>query len=543
MDPHPQAPTAPPAPPTPRATTRALAPSTHVRSLVLVLVGALALLALLAPLLAPGALAAPPGSVEIDDAQGIIDDPDALEGRLQDIDLREAAAPVDLKVVTLDISGHDADPSADTGLNDAVLHFARSEHPDWIDGEKWADGVVILAIDPDNRKVGTYAGEDVKLSDGDFEDVQDAMKDDASDGAWADAFDAGAQKYADLLGRPWWRSPGAIIGAFIALVALGAGAVAALARGAGSRRRVRTARERFDNVRAKRQETDQAASRIPRDSSYGATILADVEDYRRAVDEAETTSSALPARPGPLWGIGPASARRAKEFATSVEVADRADDTIIGAARLLGRSGDFRSAWEEERRPLDESLAAVEQTIAEVLDPADADTEFDSDSDTPGEQGATTDSDAAAGLRSTARQVSSDLEEVSTAYLDGGISPDDALERLDELTERLSAASERLRDEAIGVRTQDEDEAKVMRDAEPEHFTSDFPTSVRGRQFARHPQDYVSGYSLSPVLWTGAWYGGATTALDTHRNPPASSGSTSGYSGGGFSGAGSSSSF
>lgn len=536
MDPHPQAPTAPPAP---RATTRAPAPSTHVRSLVLVLLGALALLALLAPLLAPGAHAAPPGSVEIDDEQGVIDDPDALQGRLEGIDLRDAAAPVDFKVVTLDIAAHDAEPSADTGLNDAVLDDARSEHPDWIDGEKWADGVVILAIDPEHRKVGTYAGEDVKLSDGGFEDVQDAMKDDASDGAWADAFEAGAQKYADLLGRPWWRSPGAIIGAFIALVALGAGAVAALARGAGSRRRVRTARERFDDVRAKRQETDQAASRIPRDSSYGATILADVEDYRRAVDEAESTSSELPAHPGPLWGIGPASARRAKEFEKSVEVADRADDTIIGAAQLLGRTGDIRGAWREERRPLDESLAAVEQTIAEVLDPADGDT----DTDTDGQQSTTTHSAAAAGLRSTAQQVSTDLEEVSTAYLDGGISPDDALERLDELTERLSVASEGLREEAIGARSKDDDEVEVMRDAEPEGFTSDFPTSVRGRQFARHPQDYVSGYSLSPVLWTGAWYGGASTALDTHRNPSASSGSTSGYSGGGFSGAGSSSSF
>jgi hypothetical protein len=509
-----------------------------VRGLALVLLSALVLLAVLAPLSAPSAHAAPPATVGIDDEQGVIDDPDALEERLRAIDLHDGAAPVDLEVVTLDISAQDADPDSDTGLNDAVLEYARAEHPDWIDGKTWADGVVILAIDPEHRKLGTYAGEDVKLSDGGFEDVQDAMRDDAADGAWADAFDQGAQKYADLLGRPWWRSPGAIIGAFLALIALGAGAVAALARGAGNRRRVRSARERFDDVRAKRQETDQAASRIPRDSSYGATILADVEDYRRAVDDAEGTASELPAPPGPLWGIGPASARRARTFETSVEAADRADDTIIGAARLLGRTGDFRSAWDEERRPLDESLAAVEQTITEVLDSADAD-----DAAAHQQQGTDAGSDAAAGLRSTAQQVSSDLEEVSTAYLDGTISPDDALERLDELTEQLSVASERLRDEAIGARTEDDEEAEVMRDAEPEGFTSDFPTSVRGRRFARHPQDYVGGYSLSPVLWTGAWYGGASSALDTHRNPPASSGSTSGYSGGGFSGAGSSSSF
>lgn len=269
------------------------------------LLSALVLLAVLAPLSAPSAHAAPPASVGIDDEQGVIDDPDALEERLRAIDLRDGSAPVDLEVVTLDISAQDADPDSDTGLNDAVLEYARAEHPDWIDGKTWADGVVILAIDPEHRKLGTYAGEDVKLSDGGFEDVQDAMRDDAADGAWADAFDQGAQKYADLLGRPWWRSPGAIIGAFLALIALGAGAVAALARGAGNRRRVRSARERFDDVRAKRQETDQAASRIPRDSSYGATILADVEDYRRAVDDAEGTASELPAPPGPAVGHRP----------------------------------------------------------------------------------------------------------------------------------------------------------------------------------------------------------------------------------------------
>src|SRR5699024_1365914 len=121
--------------------------------------------------------------------------------------------------------------------------------------------------------------------------------------------------------------------------------------------------------------------------------------------------------------------------------------------------------------------------------------------------------------------------------------PDACLERLDELTDRLSLASARVREEVIGSSAHDEEEADVMRDAEPEGFVRDFPTSVRGRRFARHPQDYVSGYSLSPVLWTGAWCGGATSALDTHRNPPASSGSAGGYSGGGFSGAGSSSSF
>lgn len=519
-------PTRPPAAPAPSHDREPAAPHVRARALaLLLLLAGLASLMVLAPPFAPAAHGAPPVQVEIDDEQGIIEDPDALAAQLRETSFRDEAAEVELHVVTLDIGAQGADPGSDTGLNDAVRDYASAEHPDWIDGEKWADHVVILAIDPQNRKVGTYAGEDVKLSDGGFEDVQEAMKDDAQDGAWARSFVAGAEEYSDLLARPWWQSPGAIIGALLALIALGAGIAAALRRGVSSRRRVRTARARHEDVRAKRRETDQAAARIPRDSVYGASILADVEDYRRAVDEAEGLAARLPERPGPLWGIAGGTAGQAKEYEGSVRTADDADDTIIGAARLLGRTGDFADAWQQERRPLDESLAAVEDTIAQA----------GLDDGAPG--------GAADGLRDAAREVARDLEDVSRDYLEGARTPDACLERLDELTDRLSLASAHLREEVIGSRARDEEEAEVMRDAELEGFTSDFPTSVRGRRFARHPQDYVSGYSLSPVLWTGAWYGGATSALDTHRNPPASSGSTGGYSGGGFSGAGSSSSF
>lgn len=490
-------------------------------SLAVLLTALLAIaVAVLAP--APAAHAMPPASVQVLDTVDVVEDDQSLTTRLEGVDLRES---VDLVALTVDVTDHGASTGNDRALNDAVLELARSEHPGWISGDTWADGLVVIAIDPENRLVGTYAGEDVKLSDGGFEDVQDAMKDPARDGEWADALTAGAEEYAALLGRPWWQGPGPIIGAVLALVAAGAAVIAALARGARSRSTVRTARERHEDVRAKRRETDQAAARIPRHSTYGATILADVEDYRRAVDGAETIEHDLPARPGPLWGIGAASAAQAKEYRDAVAVADAADDTIIGAAQLLGRTGDHRGAWQEERRPLDESLAAVEDTIREAG------------------LGADEPSAAADGLRATAREVAGELEDVSRDYLAGTRSPDECLAQLDALTERLAVASGRVREEVIGIRATDEDEAGIMRDAGPEGFVSEFPTSVRGRRAARHPQDYAADYTLSPVLWTGAWYSGATSALDVHRNPPSSSGSTSGYSGGGFSGAGSSSSF
>jgi len=51
-------------------------------------------------------------------------------------------------------------------LNEAVLNYARSNHKEWLSAsrDKWADGLVILAVSPSYRKVGTYFGEDVKVS-------------------------------------------------------------------------------------------------------------------------------------------------------------------------------------------------------------------------------------------------------------------------------------------------------------------------------------------------------------------------------------------
>lgn len=495
----------------------------HERSHRLLLL-ALALLALLAPLAAAPAAHATPRAVEVLDEAGVLSDPQGLEDRITEISFREE---VQLEVLTLDSATQDVDTSDDRVLNDAVLAYARAEHPEWIDGDTWADGVVIVALDPVQRKLGTYAGEDVELSDGGFEDVQDAMRDDAADGAWEDALEAGAQEYADLLGRPWWQSPGGILGAAVALVLGAIGAISSLWRGAGARHRLAEARGRHEDVRARRRETEDAAARIPRDSVYGAAVLADVEGHRRTADEAERLAGKLPDRPGPLWGISPTTSRLGKDYEEAVGTADAADDTIIAAAHLMGRSGDHRAAWQEERRPLDESLAAVEETI------------LDSEVEEKGP------SAAADALRATAREIARELEQVSRDYLEGARTPDECLERLDELTTRLATASARLREEVIGARAEDPDEIELMREAEPEKgFVSKSPTSVRGRRQARNPGAYEPGYALSPVLWTSGWYGGATSALDTHRHPPASSsGSTGGYSGGGFSGAGSSSSF
>lgn len=479
---------------------------------------ALALLAALAPL---PALAAPPSSAQVIDEAHALPDPGALAQRLRGIEFRE---PVALVALTLDAREHVADPTDERALNDAVLAYARAAHPEWIRGEKWADGLVIIALDPKNRKLGTYAGDDVALDDGGFSGVQDAMRDSAKDGAWEDALVDGAQEYAALLGRPWWRHPAALIGGALAvgLAALKVGG-AVLTR-ARTRRRVDHALERLEDVRARHLETEAAARRLPTGSAYGESIRADVADYRASVTAAEDLAAQLPERRGLLWGMDDAEVKLSRRLESKVRSADTADDTIIAAADLLGRSGRWREAWAAERRPLDASLAAVAETV---------------------EKSSRTSPAAAEHLRAEAELVRGELEETSRAFEQRRIEPDAALEQLDRLTERLSFAAHGVREEWIAGEAKGAKEQRVMRKALPQGFTSDFETTVRARRFAREPQAYASDYSISPVLWTLLWMPSATSALEDHRSPASSSGSGSvgGYSGGSFSGAGSSSSF
>ena len=78
--------------------------------------------------------------------------------------------------------------SASDNLNEEVLRFARAEHPEWIseDGQKWADGLFIFALDPVGRHVGTYMGEDRKVSPEQREDIQNASKELLRDAQWTD---------------------------------------------------------------------------------------------------------------------------------------------------------------------------------------------------------------------------------------------------------------------------------------------------------------------------------------------------------------------
>ena len=147
---------------------------------------AFALVALLLGFTAAAA-AVPPVSVQVEDRAGVLDRSTLLPA-LEGIEFHEPT-----RVVVYTYNGR-----AEDNLNEEVLRFARTEHPEWIsaDGQKWADGLFIFALDPVGRHVGTYMGEDRKVSLEQRSDIQDAARDLLRDAQWTDGTIAGVRRAA-----------------------------------------------------------------------------------------------------------------------------------------------------------------------------------------------------------------------------------------------------------------------------------------------------------------------------------------------------------
>src|SRR6476661_1890554 len=144
----------------------------------------LALAALLVGAAAPGTAVAPV-AVIVADTAGVLDQ-NTLVPAVERIQFYEPT-----RVAVFTYNGTPAD-----NLNEQVLNFARSTHPEWIspDGQKWADGLFIFALDPVGRHVGTYMGEDRKVSLEQRSDIQDASKELFRDAQWTDGTVAGIRR-------------------------------------------------------------------------------------------------------------------------------------------------------------------------------------------------------------------------------------------------------------------------------------------------------------------------------------------------------------
>ncbi len=518
----------------PRAGRRPIAVVPLIGSLLLALGLVAAVPAALVVAAAP-AHAVPVEELVLADEAGIIHEP-TLRAGVRDISFHE---PTTVVVFTERGSG-------DSNFNERVLAYARENHPEWIsaDGQEWADGLYIYAIDPDGRHVGTYFGEDRKVSTDTQARIQDDTEDLLADAQWTDAALEGVRSAASVMNRPWYREPGLWIigGVTVAAGGIAAGATAAVR--AGRRKRTRETLERgraaFASVSMDLEATELNARTVPTGSRYGAMVL---EKYRAFHDHYVQAA----AENDRLAGLEDRQLHRREhresvaDFTRTAEALDELDDAVADSSTFLNLQHGWPQAWDRQTAPLREDLAEIGRLDGSGGQGTGAVGSRAADGDEDGDDAgtATLTPAASAPLRSFRIEAEQELQRLGAALADGSITPDDALDALGALRSRLTGLLEDAAKSGITAAAESDSERTLMEQA---------LASERERA-SRRPGSILDTVHQPGWFWTAvAFNHGYRTGMDSvtqAREQAAQSSSGTGYgaSGGSFSGAGSSSRF
>lgn len=474
---------------------------------------ALVLMALLGS--APAALAETPTEIVVEDTAGVLYLPQ-LRAELEKINFHDPT-----KVVIYTRNGLWED-----NLNEETLRYARDNHPEWIsaDGQKWADGLFIFALDPAGRQVGTYSGEDRKLSLAKQEAVQESAKDLFREAQWTDGTIAGVKKAANLINQPWYQSAGFIVTSSItgglALLGLGIRAgVRAKNRGkaAGHLERGDAG---FSSVSLELPFTELNAKTIPAESTYGALVLEKYRTFSTRYHEAAELNQQSHAFSKKDLSKG-ANVSVTQEYADLAEELDTLDDVIADTNTLLNKYSGWGSAWDRQVRPLMDDL----EQLPELLSQAEA-------------QGLPT----TATLGSFHAERIQGIAQLSANVQTGIITPDAALDELRNMRLELTNLLQRHSEAMIGKYAKSTSEERAMEKA----MDGSRRTELR-RSSPTILGSVFDWYTFYPVHSFSMGYSAGRSSVDSARSSASSSsgGSRTGYgsSGGSFSGSGSSSHF
>ncbi|HET7139128.1 MAG TPA: DUF5129 domain-containing protein [Arthrobacter sp.] len=457
--------------------------------------------------------AATPVGVVVEDRAGVLDR-NTLDPALRAMEFH---SPTKVAVYTYNGSTTD-------NLNEEVLRFARAEHPDWIspDGQKWADGLFIFALDPVGRHVGTYMGEDRKVSPAQRDDIQNASKELLRDAQWTDGVIAGVRRGAELINQPWYQSAAFLVTAWVTGVAAALGAAAwltvrAVTR-ATSRKELKRGDTSYAHVSADLDVTELNAGTIPESSSYGSRILEKYRTFRDRYDAATRLSNRVHALTPKALGRR-SNLKLVREYADAADELDALDDVIADSNALLNRSITWATAWDRQLSPFRSDLAGLEQLLSKRHGQGDSAT--------------------AAALRSFRDQSLHEIEGWTAGLADGTTAPEAALDLLRGARTRLSLL---LRDHARTVIegfAATDHEARLMgkemekaQEGADRHYLRRHEPSILGTIYPRY-------YFFSVPAFNSAMNTGVGSVSS------ARGGGTTGYgaSGGSFSGSGSSSGF
>ena len=477
-------------------------------------------------------------SVEVHDEAGILQTEPLIE-EIQAMRFRQ-----DVHVAVLTVPGWDVD-----NLNDAVLEYARSHASDtdvpWISTSNpnyWSDGLVILAVAPEARKVGCYFGEDVAVPLEQQAAIQDAAKNQYRQADWYGGTVSMAAKTADVIGRPGGGDVGMtyILPGISALVGF-AWLSYYLWRGFTARRRAREALRHYSQVTHDYETTELLAGTIPEDEPHGAQVMARYRWFRSEYEKV-TRSWQDFGNPYRAQWFGMSVLGRATELEKRSALLDSLDDVIANTATFLGRSPGWDRVWSNEQGPVLEDLQSLRRLCHEI-DSSDA-AESGSIAEHTKEE------------REWVRSRKQRLDDMTSSLEDGSLQPSAALDELDEIASETKTKAARLAREAIDADTSSyADERRRRYDS---RSSKDAAYAgywyLGGGHGSYNPHSTIRLNPSSPAISaigsssSGAGAGGSYSSFTpisdlvvgyssaSSYTPPSSSGSGSSFSGGGFSG-------
>ena len=462
-------------------------------------------------------------SVSVDDGAGVINE-QRLRDALDEIDFNEPT-----KVAIYTREGKYSD-----NINTETLKYARDVHPEWISqkeedyGDYWADGIFIITLSIEGERtgqVGTYYGEDRKVSTSQMETIHEAGFADFKVARWTDGVIEIADQGARIMNRPWYLSPGLW---WTTAIGGGGGLLiwwAALAMRASRRKNFASAfekgRKHLTNVTLDLQSTELAARTLPTGSRHAADLERRFADFMAKYRVSFEAQQELEASDKKLRSSSK-GVNRAEVFSSTAANLDATDDAIIAAAALYTRSASWEDAWRAQTAPLLEDLAELPELTSDSAQGTEP---------------------ARAALDSFGHSAKQRVEQIGTDLKSETIDVDTALDQLAELRQELTEKLEVLSAAQIEAFAKTKDEKEDMR---------------RQMAKARDKRDSVhAGGSILDVTGSAGFfwrvnaynigYNSGVDAVKSSRQAASSSSSgiSSGYSGGGgsFSGAGGSSRF
>ena len=494
-------------------------------------------------------------TVEVYDKAHILSS-DTVAEKIQEIGFRQ-----DVHVVVVSVPGYMIG-----NLNAEVLRHART-HQDaprpWISSSNsnyWSDGIIILAVAPDSRKVGCYFGQDTRLPVSQQASIQSAAKKAFNDHKWDDGILAMAKKTADLLGRP---AEGSWLTTFIIPAPASMIGIWALRkylrRGLRAKAVGKELTESYSRVSLGDEDVELNMRTIPENEPYGARVRMWYRWYRQEYASITRDLQALGRPRGPQW-FAWRMLKRVSKMKKRAVMLESLGATISNTASILNMSSTWEKAWEKEQGRVQEDLQAL-RSLCDTISAS---------------------RDVPLGVKKERKWVKeqrSRLGDIEIALASGRMRPSDALDELERTAQSV-------RDKALDLmrRAVNADTSKYAEERRRRYFASldSEHDVVRAGQWLFSSDDGGSNHSSSTYQfsgsplggdasssgWEGAgWLGSFTSVSDlvvgyesAASYAPTTSGSSSysggdgssgysgssssvDYSGGDFSGAGSSSSF